>query len=191
MKISDYHFLALILPVTLGAQTVVPVDPNCCGNDPEGTVLEIRQSASAEAVNARRGAAAGNAYQSANIERLEEPVLIKTEKQSFLAGSEFLIGAQGFAIVPKGSTVTPSRGVTVATEAPADSKLQSWKDFQRSNPSVIRLLPVTEAMLAGDVSALKTLATKVKALEKGGIAYVTSFNGNPVSLPSLDSQSSK
>ncbi|MDQ8189434.1 hypothetical protein [Roseibacillus persicicus] len=187
MKISDYHFLSLLVPVTLGAQTVVPVDPNCCGNDPEGTVLEIRQSATAEAVNARRVAAAEKGYQAASVEQADEKVSIRSEKKSFLAGSEFLVGAHGFAIVPKGSTVTPGRGLTVASEAPTGTKLQSWKEFQHSNPSVLRLLPVTEAMLAGDEEALETLAAKVKALQTGGIAYVTSLNGNPVCLPSFGS----
>lgn len=185
MKISSYHFLSLLLPLSLSAQTQVPVDPNCCGNDPEGTVLDIKQSASVEAINARRSAAVANGYQKASISTLEEKVEIKTEKASFLAGSEFLVGAKGFAIVPKGSTVTPSRGVKILSEAPTEGRLQTWREFQVSNPSSVRLLPVSDEALSGEKSAVEAISKKITALKTGGIAYVTTLNGNPVSLPVL------
>jgi len=60
----------------MSAQTTVPIDPNCCGNLPAGTVLEIRQKISPDVINARRAAAA-NDYQAAGVKRVEEKVEIK------------------------------------------------------------------------------------------------------------------
>lgn len=184
MKISEYHFLSLLLPLSLGAQTQVPLDPNCCGNDPEGTVLEIRRQASPEAINARRNANASG-FLSAGVVKAEEEVPIASGEKSFLGGSEFLVGAKGFTIVPKGSTVTPSRALKVLSEPPTDGNLLSWKDFQLSNPSALRLLPVSEATLNGEAAAVKAITEKIAALKTGGIAYVTSLNGNPVSVAGL------
>lgn len=186
MKIFKYHFFSVLLPVTMSAQTTVPIDPNCCGNLPAGTVLEIRQKISPDVINARRAAAA-NDYQAAGVKRVEEKVEIKARKASFLESSEFLVGASGFTIVPKGSTVTPSRGVKVLPEPPKGQKLQDWKTFQRSNPAVLRLLPITESMLNGEAWALKEISNKISVLQTGGIAYVTVLNGSPVSLPKLTS----
>ena len=118
MKTSDYCFLFFLLPVALGAQTQVPIDRDCCGNDPEGTVLQIRDAASVEVINARRSASAANGYGRAGAQPLEQEVEIRVPKKaSLLNGSEFLLGANGFVIVPKGCTVTPSRGVKVLSKA--------------------------------------------------------------------------
>ena len=185
MKLSGYCFLSIFLPIALGAQTQVPVDKDCCGNLPEGAILQIRPAASVEVMNARRDAAAANAYGARGVKLLEEKVEIRTEKVSLLAGSEFLLGAHGFVIVPKGCTVTPSRGLTVLAEAPTDGKLQDWKSFQRSNSANVRLLPLTEAVMSGDKEALTKISEKIEALKKGGIAYVTTLNGNPVGIPGL------
>ncbi|MGJ8724914.1 MAG: hypothetical protein ACSHYB_10195 [Roseibacillus sp.] len=185
MKVTDYHFLSLLLPAALSAQTVVPLDPNCCGNDPEGMVLEIRQAASAEVINARRSAAATNGYSSASVETEEEKVEIKIEKVSFLSGSEYLLGAKGFVIIPRGCAIIPGRGIQILAEAPADQKMQTWKEFQQANPATLRLLPITGEMLSGDEEALKSITQKIKTLKAGGLAYVTTLNGSPVSIPGL------
>ena len=184
MKTSNYCFLCFLFPVALGAQTQLPVDPDCCGNDPEGTIIQIREAPSNEVMNARRKAAA-NTYGAAGSKVLEEEVAINTEKQSFLSGSEFLVGANGFVIVPKGAVVTPSRSLQVQSEAPTTAKLQDWKAFQRGNFAAVRLLPVSEEMLNGDEEALKKITEKIAAIKSGGIAYVTTLNGHPVSIPGL------
>lgn len=185
MKIASCYFLSLLAPMALVAQTMVPVDPNCCGNDPEGTILEIREVASADVINARRSAAAKSGYQAASISTLTEKVEIRPQEKSFLAGSEFILGARGFVILPKGCVVTAGRGIEVLSEPPVNNQLQDWKNFQRSNPAVLRLLPITEAMLNGDDAALKTITQKINALKTSGVAYVTTLNGSPVSIPSL------
>lgn len=186
MKISDYHFLSLLIPVTLGAQVVVPVDPNCCGNEPEGYVMEIRQQASPEAINALRSSSA-QGFQAAGLSQVEEKVEIQTKKKSFLEGSEFLVGANGFTIIPRGSTVTSSRALKVVSVPPKEGKLLDWRSFQLKNPAAIRLLPVDEATLNGEAAAVKAIQDKISGLKNGGIAYVTSLNGNPVSVPGLSS----
>ena len=185
MKLSNYCLLSILLPAALDAQTQVPVQRDCCGNVPEGKVMQINKMPSNEVINARRASAASNAYGAAGAQLLEEQIEIKTQTTSLLAGSEFLIGANGFAIVPKGSAVTPSRGLKVLSQPPTEGKLQDWKAFQRSNFAAVRLLPVTEEVLNGDEEALKKIAEKIKALKTGGIAYVTTLNGNPVGIPGL------
>lgn len=190
MKTTRYHFLAFMLPAALCAQTQVPVDPNCCGNDPEGTVFDIRPQASADVVNARRGAAV-NGYQNAGFQSLESKVEIRVEKASFLSGSEFLVGANGFLILPKGSVVTPGRGLKLLQAPPENGEILELASFQQFNRSVFRLLPVTEAMLNGEEEALKEFEKKITALKAGGIAYLTTLNGSPVSLPRLSASQSK
>ncbi len=184
MKTADYHFLSLLIPVTMGAQTIVHLDPDCCDNKVEGKVIEIRAQASAETLAARR-AQAPDPYQASNLEAVEDKVIIDVEEASFLENSEFLTGISGFVILPKGSTVTSNRSLNVVSEVPSHLKLQNLKEFQWSNPSAIRQLPVTEAMLAGEEDALQQIKQQIAALKTGGIAYVTTLNGNPVSLPNL------
>ena len=192
MKLSSFHFLSLILPLSLSAQTyereVVQVDPNCCGNTPAGTPLEIQSQPSAADLNARRQTAAANGYGRASLSILAEKVEVKTKEASLLGESEFLLGAAGgFTIVPRGGTVTPSRSVKVLSEAPEGGTLQTWKEFQRRNPATVRLLPISDKALSGDKAAVEAITKKIEAMQTGGIAYVTSFNGNPVSLPFLSS----
>ena len=150
-------------------------------------MLEINPSVSSEVFNARRQATTTRGYGNASIAILEEKVEIKTREASLLAESEFMVGANnGFTIIPRGGAVTPSRSIKIVSEAPEKGKLQSWQDFQRRNPAVVRTLPISDKALSGDKDAIEVITKKIAALQTGGIAYVTTLNGNPVSLPAFN-----
>lgn len=183
MKLSKYHFLSCLLPAALGAQTIVPLDPNCCGNTPEGELLVIRDSSSAAEVNAKRQAAQ-EAYKRASVNRPTEEVEIRASREGFLAGSEFLVGAYGFAILPKGSSVLEGHRLPVAAEPPAAGvPLLSWTEFVARHRAVVRAIPITEGTLKGSSPALKKLAASVKAAQSAGVTCVTTLNGQPISVP--------
>lgn len=183
MKLSRYHFLSFLLPAALGAQTVVPVDPNCCGNTPEGELLVIRDAASAAEVNAKRQRGQ-QAYERSSISTPTEKVEIRASREGFLAGSEFLVGAYGFAILPKGSSVVKTKRITIAAEPPkGDIPLLSWTEFVARHRGVVRSIPVTEGALSGEPASLKHLRSTIKTLQSAGMTCVTTLQGNPISVP--------
>lgn len=146
-------------------------------------MLVIRDSSSAAAVNARRQAAQ-ESYQRASVNRPAEEVEIKASREGFLEGSEFLVGAFGFAILPKGSSVLQGQRLHVAAEPPVGGvPLLSWADFVTRHRAVVRSIPVTEATLKGDSAGLKKLAATIKASQSSEATYVTTFSGNPISKP--------
>lgn len=183
MKLSKYHFLSFLLPAAIGAQTVVPVDPNCCGNNPDGEPLVIRAAASASEVNAKRQRGQ-QAYERSSVSAPAEEVEIQASREGFLAGSEFLVGAYGFAILPKGSSVVKCKRIKIVAEPPVgDIPLLSWKEFVGRHRGVVRSIPVSDGVLTADPASLKHLRSSIKTLQSAGMTCVTTLNGNPVSVP--------
>lgn len=148
---------------------------------------EIRMAPSIEAVAAKRGS--GDAvYKKSRNAKTAEPVTVERETKSLLGSCEFLSGARGFTIVPKGAVVMAGSNLQLSVTPPKDGKFLNWSEFHHAHRAYLRILPVTEAQWMGE-EPLDPLQETLTQLEKTGMTLATSLKGQLVSLHNLKNTS--
>ncbi len=144
---------------------------------------KIQDAPSAADIQSKRGKT-DSAYASAGVKKAENEVPIERVKPTLIGESHFLVGAHGFAIVPRGAVFASGRTVKLVETAPQSGKFLAWGEFYKRHRAGIRLINITGDQWSGKTS-LEPLKAQLNAAAASGQAALTSLNGEPVSLPGI------
>lgn len=146
---------------------------------------EVREAPSAEAVTAARGNIAAS-YGNSKTAKKGAPVEVVTKRPTLADQSDYLVGAYGYTILPKGAVTYTGSAVKLSATQPTTGKLMNWDSFYRKHRAGLRLVAITDSQWTG-TAPLDSLKPALDAASKSNITTLISLNGYPVGLPKIKS----
>lgn len=137
---------------------------------------------SAEVVALRGNVAA--AYGNTATKPSAAAVAPPEKKRTLAEQSDFLVGAYGYTLLPKGAVTHTGKAVQVSATQPTSGQLMDWDSFYRKHRGGLRLVPITNDQWTG-TAPLDSLKPTLEAAAKSGLTTVISLNGYPVGLPKI------
>lgn len=143
----------------------------------------VREAPSAADIAALRGDVASS-YGNSKTSEKSGVVTAAKKRASLSERSEFLIGAYGYTILPKGAVTHTGKAVQLSASQPGTGKLMDWDSFYRKHRGVLRLIPITDSQWTGK-APLESLKPTLDSAAESGLTALISLNGYPVGLPQI------